>query len=599
MCGIGTAMLVIAGEGVEDEEVNGAGAPRHPGDTMRHAVPTSLFAVAMLTGCQAEQGEQADFELQAPRDQLIRLSMDLRGIHPTEGELYQYENSDPLARDALYTDHVDTWIEEPAFVGRVEEIFNQRYLMRTGQVYFDTDGMPELAGIDDRIMADIIADEAMNLLEYVVANDLPYSEMVTANHTMANPELAAYWGIEYPADGGGGWVPAHYTDGRPHAGMLTMSTTWQRYPSMGGNANRHRANAISKMFLCDDYLSRPIVLNRAAVDQLTTDPENAINQNAGCQSCHASLDPIAANFFGFFNYDAEDGIDSTRYRPENEEEWRFYSGKEPGFYGQPTGNIAEFASKLAQDSRFDDCAVRTMWEGLTQREYVDEDWVEVGPHTELFADTDMNVRETIRAIVLTDSYRSVTARDPALGDRFVGAKVVSPEQLSSLVKQVTGYTWFFDGRDGLGNHSMGLPVLAGGIDSSFVTERGYTPSVGLVFIQERLAQSAAYYVAQHDLDPARSEEAKLLSYVTVNDTPESAPEAFEEQIRDLYLQITGRPLAAATTEGSGDSAVEIEPREVVELIETWKTLYSVDASPTTAWAGVVSAVLRDPTVIFY
>ena len=54
-----------------------------------------------------------------------------------------------------------------------------------------------------------------------------------------------------------------------------MNAVWQRYPSMGGNANRHRANAVSKLLLCDDYLSRPIVLNRSAVDQLTIDPEDA------------------------------------------------------------------------------------------------------------------------------------------------------------------------------------------------------------------------------------------------------------------------------------------------------------------------------------
>ena len=196
-------------------------------------------------------------------------------------------------------------------------------------------------------MADIIANEALSLLEYVVQNDLPYSYMVTADHTMANLELASYWNIDYPSGGTGGWMPAHYDDGRPHAGVLTMTTFWQRYPSMGGNANRHRANAISKVFLCDDYLSRPIVLNRAAVDQLTIDPENAINQSTGCQSCHASLDPMAANFFGFFNYDAEEGIESTFYRPEQEEDWRDYAGRPPAYYGRPTGNIPEFAMELA------------------------------------------------------------------------------------------------------------------------------------------------------------------------------------------------------------------------------------------------------------
>jgi hypothetical protein len=49
----------------------------------------------------------------------------------------------------------------------------------------------------------------------------------------------------------------------------------------------------------------------------------------------------------------------------------------------------------------------------------------------------------------------------------------------------------------------------------------------------------------------------------------------------------------------GEDGTPGQAPEVAELVATWKTLYSVDASPTTAWAGVVSAVLRDPTVIFY
>jgi hypothetical protein len=342
------------------------------------------------------------------------------------------------------------------------------------------------------------------------------------------------------------------------------------------------------MVLCDDYLSRPIVLYRAAVDQLTIDPENAINQNTGCQSCHASLDPIAANFFGFFNYDPEDGLAATEYRPENEEEWRYYSGKEPAYYGRPTGNIPEFAEALADDSRFVDCAVQSMWESLTQREFSDADWPSVGPHAELFEATDMNVKEGIYSIVTSDEYKATAARDPDLDARMVSTKLVSPEQLSTLFHQLTGYIWSFDGRNGLTNNSLGLPVLTGGIDSLFVTQRSYIPSVGTVYVQERLAQSAAYYVAQHDLDPLRApeEETKLLHYVTIEDTPESNPEAFEQQIRELYLAIIGVPLEEGATEPD-------------ELVSTWKYLYSVEASPTTAWAGVVGAVLRDPRVIFY
>jgi hypothetical protein len=549
---------------------------------MRLCIP--VLGAVWLAGCTPEETEQSKLELLSPREQLIRLSMDLRGIHPTEAELQFFETAPNP--NAIYTEFADEWLEDSAhFVPRVKEIFNQRYLVRTGDVYFDPSEVG-LGGIDDRIMAEHIANEVLSLLEYVVANDLPYSYMVTADHTMANEELAAYWGIEYPEDGGGNWVPAQYLDGRPHAGVLTMSTTWQRYPSMGGNANRHRANAVSKMFLCDDYLSRPIVLNRAAVDQLTIDPENAISQNDGCQSCHASLDPIAANFFGFFHYDAEEGLEGTRYRPENEEEWRYYSGKEPAYYGRPTGNIPEFAEQMVKDSRFSDCAVQTVWEGLTQRTFVDEDWPEVSVHAQVFTSNKMNVKELVRSIVTSDEYKARASLDGSQSERLMGVKIASPEQLSSTMREITGYTWFFDGRDGLRNHSMGLPVLAGGIDSRFVTTPAFAPTVGLAYVQERLAQAAAWYVAEHDLNPERTEQAKLLKYVTIQDTPESAPEAFDQQIRELYLAVTGMPLAEDA----------VEPKL---LMDTWKYLYSVEASPTAAWAGVLSAVLRDPRVIFY
>lgn len=549
---------------------------------MRLCIP--VLAAAWLAGCKPEETQPSELELLPLREQLIRLSMDLRGIHPSEVELQFFEAA--LNPEAVYAEFADQWIEDSArFIPRIKEIFNERFLVRTGDVYFDP-GEVGLDGLDERVLAETIASEVLSLLEYVVVNDLPYSYMITADHTMANAELAAYWGIDYPEDASGGWVPAQYLDGRPHAGVLTMTTTWQRYPSMGGNANRHRANAVSKMFLCDDYLSRPIVLNRAAVDQLTVDPENAIALNDGCQSCHASLDPIAANFFGFFNYDPEDGVESTRYRPENEEEWRYYSGKEPAYFGQPTGNIPEFAQEMAEDSRFADCAVKTVWEGLTQRTFTDEDWPEVSAHAELFRGNDMSVKELVRSIVTSREYKARATTNPELGERLMGVKMATPEQLSSTIREITGYTWFFNGRDGLRNHSMGLPVLAGGIDSRFVTTRAFSPTVGLVYIQERLAQAAAWYVAEHDLNPERTDEAKLLKYVTILDTPESAPDAFDQQIRELYRAVTGVPLAADA----------VEPQL---LMDTWKYLYSVEASPTAAWAGVLSAVLRDPRVIFY
>ncbi|MFT4976672.1 MAG: hypothetical protein ACI8S6_002577, partial [Myxococcota bacterium] len=227
--------------------------------------------VTLLMSC-APDGESIESErlLLSPREQLLRVSVELRGVHPSEIDLAAIE-----ATPELYEDFVDRYLEDPRFIERVREVFNQRYLTRTSATY---GRMAD--GATGAQVADAIGDEPLRLLSYIVENDLPYSELVLAPYTVASPLLAEVWGLE--REPGEGWTLAHYTDGRPEAGILTMNGIWSRYPSMGGNANRHRANAMSKMLLCDDYLVRPIVLSRAAVDQLTIDPELAISENDTC-----------------------------------------------------------------------------------------------------------------------------------------------------------------------------------------------------------------------------------------------------------------------------------------------------------------------------
>jgi hypothetical protein len=366
-----------------------------------------------------------------------------------------------------------------------------------------------------------------------------------------------------------------------------MSTTWLRYPSAGGNANRSRANAVSKMLLCDDYLSRPIVLNRAAVDQLTVDPETAISTNASCQSCHSTLDPLASHFFGFFVYDDDDPTEggAATYRPEREEGWRYYSNKSPGYYGTPTGNLEELGALLAQDQRFADCAVQTVWEGLTQRAMVDDDWQEVSEHTKVFMDNDLTLKPLLRSIVTSEEYLAKYVLDEELSERMAGVKMVSPQQLSNIVAHSTGFRWEFGGRDLLTDQSTGVPVLLGGIDNVFVQKRSYKPSVGSVFVQKRLAYAAAWHVVERDF-ASDNTQPELLQWVLVDDTPDTNPSGFEEQIRQLYIQVTGIPLPDRAPEPAA-------------LMTMWRQVHSVEGSSKKAWAAVLTAVLRDPNVITY
>jgi hypothetical protein len=188
--------------------------------------------------------------------------------------------------------------------------------------------------------------------------------------------------------------------------------------------------------------------------------------------------------------------------------------------------------------------------------------------------------------VRSPEYRASAADDDALHARLATVKMVSPTQLQGIIADITEYTWTFDGVRGLESHALGLPLLLGGIDGTNVTRRGYDPSVGAVFVQERLAQSASWHVARHDLDPAREDAAILLRFVTIDDTPDQDLAAFEQQIRSLYLDSTGHPLAQNAS-------------QVPNLVALWRQILSVEGDPEAAWAGVVSAVLRDPLVLTY
>lgn len=523
----------------------------------------------------APEPEEAAIELLSPRQQLIRLSVDLRGTHPTEAELAAME-----ANPDLYDEYVERYLQDPRFEDRIAEIFHLRFLTRNGETYFE---VPE--GVDEAALAASVGEEPLQLIRYIAANDLPWSTIVTAAHTMADPALAWWWDLERAE--GDGWQPATWTDGRPAAGVLSMTTMWQKYPSAGVNSNRHRANQVSRILLCDDYLSRPVSFSRTQIDALTTgDPEDVIRDTPLCQSCHASLDPLAANFFGFWWEVEGDRADQTLYRPEDEELWRDHAGRSPAYYGEAIHGIPELAARLSADTRLYRCATRTVMEGLTQRSVEEDlDWEEIEAHRADFADAGYTLRALVRSVVRTETYRAAAIHDERAA-RIPTVKTVSPEQLATIIEGKTGYRWEFDGQEGLKSAATGLGVLAGGIDAIFVTVPNHEPAVGLAFVQERLAQAAAWHVATHDLDPARTEPAILLDYVTVLDTPDTAAAAFEAQVRDLYLRITGQPLADNATEPAALAAL-------------WKQLYSVDASPTAAWAGVVSVVLRDPTIILY
>ena len=183
------------------------------------------------------------------------------------------------------------------------------------------------------------------LIAHVVENDLPYTEILTADYIMANPWTAAAYGapthhfndptdfaefrpsrIEtYYREGGDGfeveydpvldldWIvdPGPLITEYPHAGILNTTVFLQRYPSTATNRNRARSRWTYYHFLgLDIEKSAP----RTTDPEALADTNNPTMFNPACTVCHRVLDPVAGAFQNYgdegFYRDQWEGLDS-------------------------------------------------------------------------------------------------------------------------------------------------------------------------------------------------------------------------------------------------------------------------------------------------
>ena len=126
----------------------------------------TTLLLTLLTGCSTEPAGEELTRLSS-REQLIRLSVDLRGVHPSETEL-QYIEANP----DLYADYVDRYMDDARFTERMREIFDQRFLTRTDSTYGRM-----VEGATGSEVAWAIGEEPLRLLSYIIDHDLPYSEI--------------------------------------------------------------------------------------------------------------------------------------------------------------------------------------------------------------------------------------------------------------------------------------------------------------------------------------------------------------------------------------------------------------------------------------
>ena len=145
----------------------------------------------------------------------------------------------------------------------------------------------------------------VELIAHVVKNDLPYTEILTADYIMANPATAKAYSATAEFDDPDNpheFQPVRIQgyryygvtmDEYPHAGILSTAAFLRRYPTTPTNRNRARSRWAYHHFLGEDIQNSAPV--RTAADALL-DTRNPTMHNPACTICHVPLDPVAGAF---------------------------------------------------------------------------------------------------------------------------------------------------------------------------------------------------------------------------------------------------------------------------------------------------------------
>ena len=488
--------------------------------------------------------------------------------------------------------------------------------------------------------------EPMKLVEHIVRNDRPFTDVVTADYIMVTPFTARGYGIfdEVKAkfknpDDPFEYIPVKLkalkgrskatdqesaTGDYPHAGLLSSFQYLRRYPTTETNRNRLRARMYYLHFLGVDALDLAARVSDAAA--VSAKYPNPTMQASECVVCHRTIDPVAGCFQDFYDFEGvygrrkggwykdmfETGFEGEKLEPV--ERWRSLqwlgerTAKDPRFavamvehvYYILTGRKVLLASKDLDDPLY-----------AAKRRAYQEQRRQTEAIAERFAKTGFNLKNAFKDWIVSDFYRAdgiATAlanpqRKTELDDIGV-VRMLGPEQLERKVNAIFGQRW--------GKLHDQLAILYGGIDSKEVTERATDPSGAMGAIQRILANDVACKHTLRDF-MLKPSERRLFPDIEPNVLPGSSPEA-DAQIRraivHLHELVLGRNDAvdskeiARTFDLFAGIVADAKLQKGIENREAYHCRANLADAPNDphytirAWRGVLTYLLRRPEFLY-
>ena len=568
---------------------------------------------------------------------------------------------------------MDSLMKEDAFYERLLEGFNDIFLMQ------GVDGVPErilgyrnfantrlwyqkvkFEEIEDkkerqqakyalaRHYRKSILHEPYALIEHIVRNDRPFTEIVTADYLMVSPYTAKGYGIfdelkdrfADPEDHME-FIPTKLkqltlrngkpdqitpTGFYPHSGLLTTFHYLQRYPTTDTNRNRQRARKYFEHFLGLDVMElAPRVTDAAAVDSKYKIPTM---EAADCVVCHKSVDPIAGLFQDYQNPNNDFGPFGPR-----KEGWfkdMFGPGTRPGELPESDRwrALQWLGERTVSDPRFAVAMVEHVYYILTGRKPVrppkdiDDPLFdhrqrayraqrrEIDRIADDFRAANFNLKSAFKSWVKSRFYRAdglalqklIPERAVELDD--VGlVRLLSPEQLHRKIRAIFGFNWnLVTGQDY-------YRILYGGIDSKAVTERILEPSGAMGAIQRIMANEVACKTVPADF--AQPQDQRVLFPGIDPDVLPDQEATVRAAIVHLHSLILGRNDASDHPEVDRTFALfagivadaheqgRFDQRENYFCRASREEVRSQDPHYTMrAWRAVVTYLLRQPEFLY-
>ena len=484
--------------------------------------------------------------------------------------------------------------------------------------------------------------EPMKLIEHIVRNDRPFTEIVKADYIMVSPYTARGYGVfdELKEQFSNPDDPFEYipvklksltgrsrredqesaTGFYPHAGLLSTFQYLSRYPTTETNRNRLRARMYYQHFLGVDVLELAArVSDAAAVSEKFEIPTM---QASECVVCHRTLDPVAGLFQDYWQFEANfalygkrkdgwfndmfaagfEGVDLT-----SDERWRALQ-----WLGERTAKDPRFAIAMTEHAYY----ILTGRRPLLPPKDLDDPlhaarsraWQEQRRQVEAiarqFVDDGFNFKGLIKDWVLSEFYRAdglataatTPARQAELSDVGV-VRMLPPEQLERKLTAVFGRPW--------GQLTNQTAMLYGGIDSKEVTERATDPSGAMGAIQRTLSNDVACRNVAYDF--SRPVKDRILFPNIEPDVRPGASTESDMQIRRAIVHLHQRVLGLADEPDSREvdrtfalfagivaDAVSkgIDPREVWSCRQGLESPVPDPHYTVRAWRAVVTYLLR-------